>query len=94
MAYTKTTWVNGTTPVDATNMNKIENGISTLDTGKLDKTAVVNTTTEAIANGKALNAVQNNPNIAGTLANQISILKDSPNFTGSPTIQNKQIAVV
>jgi hypothetical protein len=27
MAYSKTTWVNGTTRVNATNMNKIENGI-------------------------------------------------------------------
>lgn len=29
MAYTKTTWVNGTTPaVNATNLNKIEQGIA------------------------------------------------------------------
>lgn len=31
MAYTKTTWVNDTTPVNATNMNKIESGIKDLD---------------------------------------------------------------
>jgi hypothetical protein len=37
MAYTKTTWVEGTTPIDAVKLNKIETGIETLDTGKVDK---------------------------------------------------------
>ena len=32
MAYTKTNWVNGTTPVNDTNMNKIENALENLDT--------------------------------------------------------------
>ena len=31
MAYTKTNWVNGSTPINATNLNKIENGISAND---------------------------------------------------------------
>jgi len=42
MAYVKTNWVNGTTPVNSTNMNKIENGI-----------ADVETSTTALANTKA-----------------------------------------
>ena len=29
MAYTKTTWVNGETPINADNLNNIENGIET-----------------------------------------------------------------
>lgn len=36
MSYEKTTWVNGETPVDAQNMNKIENELAALDTGKVD----------------------------------------------------------
>lgn len=32
MAYTKTNWVNGKTPINATNLNKIENGIAENDT--------------------------------------------------------------
>lgn len=31
MAYTKTNWVNNTTPLNATNMNKIEEGIAAVD---------------------------------------------------------------
>ena len=36
MSYTKTVWVNGETPAGATNMNKIENELEALDTGKQD----------------------------------------------------------
>ena len=32
MAYTKTNWVDGTTPASAANMNKIENAISSIET--------------------------------------------------------------
>lgn len=38
MAYEKTIWVNGETPAGATNMNKIENELEALDTGKADQT--------------------------------------------------------
>ncbi len=31
MAYTKTNWVNGTTPINATNLNHIENGIESVE---------------------------------------------------------------
>ena len=34
MAYSKTIWVNGETAAGATNMNKIENELEALDTGK------------------------------------------------------------
>lgn len=34
MAYSKTTWVNGQTPINDTNLNKIENELEALDTGK------------------------------------------------------------
>lgn len=64
----KIVWENGVTPVNAENMNNIENRIDSLETAKLDKTSVVNTTNELLGNGKALNAVQANPNINGTLA--------------------------
>lgn len=37
MAYAKTTWVNGATALSADNMNKIEDELVALDTGKADK---------------------------------------------------------
>lgn len=36
MAYTKTNWKNGTTPINETNLNKIENELATLDTATTD----------------------------------------------------------
>ena len=50
MAYTKTTWVNGETPINADNLNNIENGIETNDANimkindKLLKTENINLT--------------------------------------------------
>lgn len=35
MAYTKTNWINNQTPLNAENMNKIENQLSILDTTKV-----------------------------------------------------------
>lgn len=32
MAYSKTTWVNNTTPINSTNLNHIEDGIEDVDT--------------------------------------------------------------
>lgn len=32
MAYSKTTWVNNTTPINSTNLNHIEDGIKDVDT--------------------------------------------------------------
>ena len=53
MSYTKTNWVNGQAPaINADNLNKIENklydldsSVSSLDTNKLEKTAVKTSTT-------------------------------------------------
>lgn len=36
MAYIKTIWVNEETPLNAQNMNHLEDGVFTLDTGKMD----------------------------------------------------------
>lgn len=41
MAYTPTNWINGTTPVNATNLNKIEDGIYDNSTAIEDLTPVV-----------------------------------------------------
>ena len=35
MAYTKTNWVNGTTPINETNLNKIEDELVTLEDGSI-----------------------------------------------------------
>lgn len=40
MAYTKTNWINNTTPLNATNMNKIEEGIAANDTALNTKASV------------------------------------------------------
>ena len=40
MAYTKTNWVNNTTPLNATNMNKIEEGIAANDAALNTKASV------------------------------------------------------
>ena len=42
MAYTKTNWVNGTTPLNDKNMNKIENELSDLDRNKIDFSYLTN----------------------------------------------------
>lgn len=44
MAYSKTNWVNGTTPANATNMNKIETELETLDNGIIGTTLYNNST--------------------------------------------------
>lgn len=37
MSYSKTTWTNGVTPINETNLNKIENELESLDTNKVSK---------------------------------------------------------
>lgn len=92
MAYTKTTWINDIpgvqegTPIDADNMNKIENGIESLDNEKapLDSpeftgtpkapTASAGTNTTQIATTAFVTA---GLNLKANLA--------SPAFTGNPT---------
>ena len=43
MAYTKTNWINGQTPINATNLNHIEDGIE----AALEKTSVKTTATQS-----------------------------------------------
>ena len=48
MSYTKTNWANlpsTTTPVTATNLNKIEDELESLDTGKVNTTDIINNLT-------------------------------------------------
>lgn len=62
MAYTKTNWVNGETPINATNLNKIENGIENNDTSlenKLDKTSVKTAKTTSDTDTYSCNYINN-----------------------------------
>ena len=61
--------------LDATQGKALDDKITILNTNKLDKTDVVNVATQVAVDGKALNAVQLNPNVSGTLAQQINDLK-------------------
>lgn len=75
MAYIKRTWTNS--PDEAVtyeDFNRIEEGIESLDTNKLDSEKVVNDTNAVVADKKALNAAQANPNVEGSLANKINVL--------------------
>ncbi|WP_410496499.1 hypothetical protein QTL86_03535 [Cellulosilyticum sp. ST5] len=75
MAYIKRTWTNS--PDEAVtyeDFNRIEEGIENLDTNKLDLEKVVNENTALVADKKALNAAQANPNVEGSLANKINDL--------------------
>lgn len=65
MAYTKHEWVTGEI-ITAANLNHIEDGIAS----KLDANAVVNSQ-EADTPGTALDAMQGNPDVPGSLAAQI-----------------------
>lgn len=56
MSYTPTKWVDGTTPVNAQNMNKIEEGIRQLDTNKLDADKLPEAVNDALAQAKASGA--------------------------------------
>ena len=49
MSYTKTNWVNGTTPANETNMNKIEDELETLDTTTTELDTEINTINDKIA---------------------------------------------
>lgn len=68
---------------------KVLNDIKDLKNNKLNKADVVNTTTQVEADEKALNAVQANPLVPNSLANQIKTVKEN-GFNGmltSDTIQ-------
>ena len=52
MSYTPTVWVDGVTPVDAQNMNKIEEGIRQLDENKLDANKLSEAVNDALTQAK------------------------------------------
>lgn len=90
MAYLKRDWDNTDTKVTKDDFKRMENGIETNDlavtelgTKKLDAEKVVNTTTALVADKKALNAAQGNPNIDGTLAHQINTLNNARGYLAS-----------
>lgn len=56
MSYTPTTWVDGVTPVNAQNMNKIEEGIRQLDANKLETSALQGAIDSALSQAKASGA--------------------------------------
>lgn len=87
MAYTKTNWVDGVTPLSAGNMNKIENKLSSLDTekanagdvttgldGKVDKVAGKGLSTEDYTT-----AEKNSLALLGNLGKIVKI-RNSANF--------------
>ena len=59
MAYTKTNWVDGETPINATNLNNMEGGIENNDTNKLDKTSVKTTKTTSDTDTYSCNYIEN-----------------------------------
>lgn len=66
MSYTPTTWVDGKTPVNAQNMNKIEEGIRQLDTNKLDADALQGAVDSALSQAKASGAFKGDKGDTGT----------------------------
>lgn len=61
MSYSKTTWQNGVTPINETNLNKIENGIYANDSAisSLDSTkANLSTTPQTLAGDRRINSLE------------------------------------
>lgn len=76
MAYTKTTWVDGTTPaINSTNLNKIENGIYNNDS-HIGNVANLNTTNKDDL-VSAVNEVFQRHIITGTIANDVTLSSNS-----------------
>ena len=59
MSYTKTNWVDGETPINATNLNNMEGGIENNDTNKLDKTSVKTAKTTSDTDTYSCNYIEN-----------------------------------
>ena len=78
MAYTRTTWVSGDTPLSAGNMNNIEDGIEALNTDILD---VIRTVTYDVTNHT----------IPAESFNYVSIPFTSPSGFGNPIVVNVRI---
>lgn len=93
MAYVKTIWVNGTTSANATNMNKIEDGIyqnandiASLDTDKAPKTSPAFTGTPTVPTataGDSSQQIANTAFVSNAIANKyINITTDTEFETG------------
>lgn len=87
MAYVKTLWNNGATPLSAENMNHIEEGIETLDTGKVDKVtgkglSTNDYTTEEKTKLTGISASAKNIQVVKVTENNISI-ESGTNKSGS-----------
>lgn len=68
MAYTKTNWVNGTTPINATNLNHIEDGIESVEQEipSVYSTPRNTTTTDEVYNCGYINYIEANLKNANT----------------------------
>lgn len=89
MAYTKTTWVDGQTPVNAQNMNNIENGIKanandiiSLKADNLANIKNINTLTEGLADANNTitsqgQTIQTNTSAIASLKTKTSTLEDT-----------------
>lgn len=72
MAYTKTNWVNGQTPINATNLNKIENGIAENYTA-IGTLSNLNTTNKSSL-VSAINEINSNDIAKGTYSTNETII--------------------
>lgn len=90
MAYNKTQWVDGKTPVNATNLNKIEDGIGAIDSGLDTLSQQVLTMQESTQ--QALNTKLNAENIIQ--GENVTISKQGNNITISATGGNSGLEQV
>ena len=81
MSYSKTTWQNGVTPINQTNLNKIENELESLDNNKLNKSGDTITGT-LIMDNQPIKFNQNG-NIFWKEDNYGDKFRIIPNFTGT-----------
>lgn len=102
MAYTKTTWVNTVTPVNATNMNKIEGGIKDLDDslnslkGRIEQT-LTDSTTNIPTSGAVKKYIDDRHNysteeiVIGTWIDGKPLYRKVVNYGQLPNNENKGI---
>jgi len=82
MKYTATTWENGVTPINETNLNKLEQGVANLD--------VKNTKTETGTNIQISDSVYDTANLTAN-ANSIIIITGKNLFNKKTITRNKSI---
>lgn len=89
MAYTKTVWVDDSAPpVNAANLNKIEQGIFDVDAGKIDKPAV------AGSNGQVLKLVAGVPAWANAGGGELGYQEFTSDVTTTATTEGTATTVV